>query len=323
VKNFTAFILIVSLFLLTCCEERVKSETAHRSVEITVFHAGSLSKPFKEMKKEFESEHPEVTVLLEASGSRASARKITDLKRNADVMASADEHVIRTLLMPEHADWVIRFVTNELVLIYTEKSKYYKDIAPANWHEILLRKDVNYGHSEPELDPCGYRTLFVWQLAENYYGKKGLFNELDKNRPLKNIRPKETDLLSLLEFGELDYVFIYKSVAVQHGYKYIEFPEEINLGTVAHSDFYRSAKVKLKGKTPGDFIEISGEPIVYGITVPKNGLQQEWGEKFVEFIISNRGRKIMSDNGHPVIEPAQSINFDILPEKLKKLSSEI
>jgi len=322
-KNVAAFILTVFLFSLSCCKERVKSETADRSVEITVFHAGSLAKPFKEMKKAFESEYPEVTVLLEAAGSRASARKITDLKRNADVMASADEHVIRSLLMPEHADWVIRFATSELVLIYTEKSKYYKDITSENWHEILLRKDVNYGHSQPELDPCGYRALFVWQLAEIYYEKKGLFNELDKNRPLKNIRPKETDLLSLLEFGELDYVFMYKSVALQHGYKYIEFPKDINLGSVAHSDFYRSARVKLKGKTSGDFIEVSGEPIVYGITVPKNGLQQGWGEKFVEFIISSRGRQIMSDNGHPVIEPVQSIDFDILPEKLKKLSSQI
>jgi len=292
-----------------------------RSVtEITVFHAGSLAKPFKDIKDAFEKENPNVRVLLEAAGSRACARKITDLGRNADVMASADEHVIRTLLMPEYAEWAIRFVTNEMVLIYTEKSKYHKEITKENWFEVLLKEGVNYGHSEPELDPCGYRTLLVWQLAEKYYQIPGLYEKLDAKRPKKHIRPKETDLLSLLEFGELDFVFMYRSIAKQHGYQFIELPGEINLGSVGHSEFYKDATLTLSGKTPQDKMEITGELMVYGITVPKNGLQKEWGIKLVEFIVSPTGQKIMSDNGHPVINPAESFDFDKLPQNLKKLS---
>jgi molybdate/tungstate transport system substrate-binding protein len=179
---------------------------------------------------------------------------------------------------------------------------------------------VNYGHSEPELDPCGYRTLLVWQLAEKYYQTPGLYEKLDAKRPKKHIRPKETDLLSLLEFGELDFVFMYRSIAKQHGYQFVELPGEINLSSVGNSEFYKDATVTLSGKTPQDKIEITGEPMVYGITVPKNGLQKEWGIKLVEFILSPAGQKIMSDNGHPVINPAESFDFDKLPKNLKKLS---
>ncbi len=42
-------------------------------------------------------------------------------------------------------------------------------IDAGNWHEILLRPDVQYGHSDPNSDPCGYRSLLTWQLAEKYY----------------------------------------------------------------------------------------------------------------------------------------------------------
>jgi molybdate/tungstate transport system substrate-binding protein len=312
-KVFAIFIVFVQVIFFGGCKDRSVTE-------ITVFHAGSLAKPFKDMKDAFEKENPNVRVLLEAAGSRASARKITDLKRNADVMASADEHVIRTLLMPGYADWAIRFVTNEMVLIFTEKSKYHKEITKENWFEVLLREGVNYGHSEPELDPCGYRTLLVWQLAEKHYRIPGLYDSLDAKRPKKHIRPKETDLLSLLEFGELDFVFMYRSVAIQHRYSFIELPKEINLGYVDKSEFYKQAAVTLTGKTPGEKIEITGEPMVYGITVPQNGLQKEWGIRLVEFILSPAGQKIMSDNGHPVINPAESFDFDKLPKNLKKLS---
>jgi len=35
--------------------------------------------------------------------------------------------------------------------------------------------------------------------------------------------------VALLEANAIDYMFQYKSVAIQHGLKYIELPKEINL----------------------------------------------------------------------------------------------
>jgi molybdate/tungstate transport system substrate-binding protein len=286
--------------------------------EILVLHAGSLSIPFKEMAGAFMQKYPDIKVLLEAHGSRTCARQITDLHRQADVMGSADSTVIRSLLMPEYADFCIDFTTNEMVIMYTEKSKYADTITPDNWYESLLKPEVAYGHSDPNADPCGYRAVLTWQLAEKHYKKENLYNRLTKKMPEKNIRPKETDLIALLETGELDYIFIYRSVAEQHHAKYVMLPDEINLKSAELADFYKMATLKITGKKPGEWIEKKGAPMVYGVTLPKNALNPEGGTKFIDFILGKEGREIMKKNGQPEIIPPHVDNKEKLPEALKK-----
>ncbi|HDR16752.1 MAG TPA: tungstate ABC transporter substrate-binding protein WtpA, partial [Desulfobacteraceae bacterium] len=106
---------------------------------LVMFHAGSLSVPFQAMEKAFETKYPKVDLLREASGSQGAARKVTDLKKPCDIMASADYKVIDKLLIPDAADWNIRFASNQLVLCYTEKSKFADQVNDANWYEILQR----------------------------------------------------------------------------------------------------------------------------------------------------------------------------------------
>ena len=143
-------------------------------------------------------------------------------------MASADYFVINELLIPEYATWSIRFATNEIVIAFQKKSKYSSEINDSNWMDILLRDDVIYSRSDPDSDPCGYRSVFTFMLAEKYYNKPGLTDKLiSKNREF--IRPKEVDLVALIEANAADYMFQYKSVAIQHNLKYIELPDEINL----------------------------------------------------------------------------------------------
>ena len=84
--------------------------------KLVVFHAGSLSVPFRQLAAAFRKKHPGVTVQAEAAGSRHCARKISDLGRRADVMGSADFRVVENLVMPEHATWNIRFATNEMAI---------------------------------------------------------------------------------------------------------------------------------------------------------------------------------------------------------------
>ena len=110
--------------------------------KVIIFNAGSLTIPLAKMEKAFEARYPKVDVLREAAGSRKCGRKITDLKKPCDIMASADYTVIDQLLIPTYADWNIRFATNRLVLCYTNKSKYAKEINAQNWYEILLKKGV-------------------------------------------------------------------------------------------------------------------------------------------------------------------------------------
>ena len=112
-------------------------------------------------------------------------------------MASADFKVVDKALIPKGADWNIRFASNQLVLCYTDQSRYAGEVNHSNWYEILGREDVGWGHSDPNLDPCGYRSLMVLQLAEKYYNTPSLYDRLIANRPQKNIRPKSVEHVRL------------------------------------------------------------------------------------------------------------------------------
>jgi len=81
----------ISLLWFFCI---LSTSWAGQKVVLKVFHAGSLSIPFSKMEKEFEAKYPSVDIIREASGSRKAARKITDLKKPCDIMASADYTVI-------------------------------------------------------------------------------------------------------------------------------------------------------------------------------------------------------------------------------------
>ncbi|NTV18461.1 MAG: solute-binding protein, partial [Bacteroidales bacterium] len=118
-KNFIIGILVLTVSLLAVsCRVGNKNKTdAGLSGDLIIFHAGSLSMPFKAIADTFMRIHPNVKVLAEASGSIDAARKITELGRDCDIMASADYSVIDNLLVPEYADKNIKFASNEMAIV--------------------------------------------------------------------------------------------------------------------------------------------------------------------------------------------------------------
>jgi molybdate/tungstate transport system substrate-binding protein len=323
-----ALIVMLALLLAACGPAAIPmpGETPTAAPEqpglkgtLIAFHAGSLTVPIDALTRAFQTKYPDVTFETEAAGSRTTARKISELGREADLVMSADYTVIDNLLIPDFADWNIRFARNSMVIAYTERSQYAGEINGDNWHEIITREGVVYGHSDPNADPCGYRTLLVWQLAEKHYSVPGLDAALEEHCPPENVRSKETDLIALLESGDMDYAFEYRSIAVQHGLKFIELPDEINLSMVEHADFYSQATVEVSGKEPGTTITQVGKPIVYGVTIPKNAPSPDLALEFVKFLIGPEGQTIMEEQGQPPIVPPVTGDRDALPAALRSL----
>jgi len=291
--------------------------------KLIMFHAGSLSVPFEAMEKALEAKYPNLDLLREPSGSQKAARKIAELNKPCDIMASADYNVIDKLLIPDFADWNVRFATNQLVLCYTDKSRYSNDINADNWYQVLQRKGVSWGHSDPNLDPCGYRSLMALQLAEKYYKQPGLYDKLIANRPKENIRPKSVELISLLQTGNMDYAWEYLSVAVQHGLKYIALPDQINLGDYQYDDFYAQAVVKVTGKEPGTFMDMKGKSCTYGVTLIKNAPNREAAIAFLSYMLDPKGGlKVLKEMGQPPFIPCRVPTEEMkarLPGELKGL----
>lgn len=296
-----SYILLLILFLIPGTRGQAQATKKELSGDLIIFHAGSLSVPFKEVAAAFKKLHPKVNILMESAGSVASARKITDLNRPCDIMASADYAVIDKMLVPKYADVNIKFVTNEMAIVYHEKSRMSGQINQKNWYDILLNKDVAFGRADPNADPCGYRTVMTLQLAENYYKKPGLTNRVT-SKDQQFICPKEVDLLALLESGNIDYIFLYKSVAMQHGLKYLTLPDEINLKNPRFAQQYSTAAVEINGATPGEKVTMRGEPMIYGVTILRDAPNKASAQAFLEFLLSkNQGMKIMEKNGQPAL----------------------
>ncbi|HEY3321802.1 MAG TPA: tungstate ABC transporter substrate-binding protein WtpA [Planctomycetota bacterium] len=289
------------------------------ATELIIFHAGSLSVPLKEISTRFQQLHPGVEIKAEAAGSRESARKISELGRPCDVMAAADFDVIDQLLIPQHAAFNIRFACNELGIACGAKAKMGEQITATNWAEIMLRDDVAFGRADPNADPCGYRTVMLFQLAEKHFQKPGLADKLAAKNEKRFMRPKETDLLALLESGEIDYLFIYRSVALQHKLKFLRLPDEINLSSSKRASLYAGVSVPVSGKKPGETILQKGLPIVYAVTVPAAAPHRELALAYVELLLSPEGQEIMKRNAQMPLSPAISQQFDALPESMKKL----
>lgn len=259
---------------------------------LVVFNAGSLARPLRAALDSFAALDT-VTIEQESAGSVETARKVTELGKQPDIIAVADYEVIPNFLVPGHTTWYAKFARNRMVVAYSDRSQGAKEITPENWWQVLSRPGVQVGRSDPDLDPNGYRTLLVWQLAEAHYRVPKLYQRLLLRAPSTNVRPKEADLVALLQAGELDYIWSYESIAEAAGLRYVRLPHEIDLSTPADSTLYARASVRIAGKTPEDSITIRGQPIVYGLTILSAAPHKALAERFLGYLASPAGRRVL------------------------------
>ncbi len=336
-------ILILILIAALVVGMTVYQSDSHDETKLKVICAGSLIESFYELEKEFENKHPGVDVQVEGHGSIQVIRHVTDLHKEVDVIAVADHSLIPDMMYPEYADWYIAFATNEMVIAYSNQSKYADEITSDNWYEILKRPGVTFGFSNPMLDSCGYRALMVTQLAELYYDDQTIFDdvvacnfdpaiavstnndtcivvmpEIFEHRTEKIvIRGGSIQLLAFLDYGEIDYAFQYRSMAEQHGLQFVDLPCEIDLSSTEYEDIYNKVIIQLGfQRFTSVGTERSGKPIFYAMTIPNSTQHPELAVEFVKFILSEDGQGILCDAKQPTIHPMTD-DMDNIPDELR------
>lgn len=327
--------------------------TTREKTPLVIFAAGSLILPMQEVEKAFEKSHPDIDVKLEFHGSIQVLRHSSELHEPIDLVMSADHALIPMLMYSQnmpgtdipYASWSMKFATNSMSLAYTPQSRYADEITPDNWFEILGREDVRIGLSDPRFDASGYRTLMLLKLAEKLYGKEGIFSSVFSGQfttPIRDLdrleqttilvpevletrsgskiflRGSSIQLLSLLESGDIDYAFEYRSVIEQHNLEEVVLPDEINMGSPDHLQDYEKMVVKLDFQR---FMTVEpvfkGEVIAYGLTIPANAPHPEAAELFIQFLLGEEGKGIMAANHHPLLDPISVDHYENLPVSLQ------
>jgi molybdate/tungstate transport system substrate-binding protein len=332
---------------------------------LAIFHAGSLAVPFADLADEFEGLNPEVDVVLTSGGSATlinnAIAQVDAGESPPDIIASADYKLIPDKMYAgSYADWYIAFATNAVVLCYRDNAPGSDNITSGNrtWYDVLRNDAVSYGHSDPDQDPCGYRTLMVVQLAQAYYCDNatdfgltpdpiadGLYDALipggdyDRGRTggqnltarpggsEEVVSAKSVDLITALEAGSLDYAFEYLSVAMQHDLNYIELNDYINLSRISLElpgveEFYTTAYVWII-KTPGPpptYSKQTGSAIVYGVTIPLGAENEAGAAEFIYILLSSSGKYVMEvENYQPMLDPPICDHPENLPTLLQPL----
>jgi molybdate/tungstate transport system substrate-binding protein len=284
-------------------------------VTLTIFAAGTLAVPFRQVSALFEKQYPNVTVQAQFGGSVMMAKKITDLHQDADLLAVADYNVIPKYMFgtPPHASWYAGFARNAITFVYTDKSKFANEINPQNWYKVLARPGVEIGRSNPDTDPSGYQTVQMLNLAEKFYNEPGLEQKILANAPLTNMRDTETSLISALQLGQIDYLAIYRSDALQHHLKFIDLPAKIDLSDPAQSAYYRNGVAHTKNGA------LDGKPIVYAATVVNGSKNAAMAVKYTALLLGRQGQAVMKANGFGTFSPAYAVHTEAMPAELKTL----
>ncbi|HUC61572.1 MAG TPA: extracellular solute-binding protein [Alphaproteobacteria bacterium] len=278
--------------------------------KLTIFAAGTLAVPFRTIDRAFEAKNANVAVQPQFGGSVKMAKQITELHMPADILAVADYNVIPKYLFgangkPRLADWYVGFARNAITFVYTPKSKFASEIDAKNWYKILARRGVEIGRSDPDTDPSGYQTVQMLALAAKYYHAPGLASSVLANAPLKNMRDTETSLIAALQLGQIDYLAIYRSDALQHRLKFLDLPSEINLSDPTHAAFYKTGIAHTKNGA------LEGKPIVYALTIPSVAPHPALAAKYIAYLLGPEGRKVLAADGFGTFEPAYAVGTKV------------
>ena len=258
----------------------------------------------------------------EAQGSLGAAQMIRDHLRTPDVFISADPLVNTSLLMgPQNGNlvrWFTVVASSQLVLAYNPHSKFAGKFqeAAANkllWYEVLEIPGVRFGRGDPSIDPKGYRTLFLFQLAGKHYHRADIPRLLGDPMNPAQVFP-EVVLMARVESGQFDAGIFYKHEILAHHLPYIELPLEINLGDPRFSDLYGQETYT----TPSGR-RVAGAPILFTITIPESARHRDAALVFARFLLASE--ELLKQFGFGSVEHHTAGDATQVPVEVRSLVS--
>jgi molybdate/tungstate transport system substrate-binding protein len=284
---------------------------------VQVDRASTLTAPFDALARSL----PALDCRQRSGGSRFLLQSDVDLKQPVDVLAVADVQLFEKPVSPAQTTrfpWWSIFAGNEIGIAYTPRSHGADKINATNWPHILQQSDVQTGYADPELDPEGYNTVLTWTLGESYYNLPGLAAKLRSFIPQKNIRGDSTQLIALLNSGELDYAWEYRSVAEQHHLQFLRLPKEVNLSDPSLAATYKTACLDLHHG--GQVQQHCGRPILYAIAIAADTPHPEAATQFVQALYDNAGKNALQAASQQPLPVQIGGNTAAAPDWLKSLA---
>jgi molybdate transport system substrate-binding protein len=179
---------------------------------LTVFAASSLTRVFGELEKAYETDHPDVDVVISFDSSSTLAAQVTE-DAPADVLATADQQSMQVIVDAADADGDPKlFATNTMAIVTPPDN-------PAGIESIDDLAGSDFVVCDPSA-PCG-------AVAAEILDNAGV-----KATPA-SLEDKVTAVLSKVTLGEADAGLVYVSDAQGAGddVNTVDIPDDVNAVT--------------------------------------------------------------------------------------------
>lgn len=221
-----------------------------------------------------------------AAGSNKIANEIKGGLRRGDVFISASPKV-NTSLMGDangnHVTWYVKFAESPLLIGYNPKSRFANDFRTKPWNEVLLEPGLRLGRTDPKLDPKGAFTIQLMTEAATKYNHPDFVEKtLGAPENPAQVLPEET-LVGRLQSGQLDAGFFYST---------------------------ETSDLKIPSVRPAPELKISAN---YTLTILNDAPNAAGAARFVNFLLSAEGRKLLAEHGVDVVQPVVTGNAQAIP----------
>lgn len=337
---FTMVPLVLAAFLIFGAVS-AQAACAPDVPQVIIFHAGGLINAFNKVEPAFTAATG-ICVNDQAYGSLDMVRQATAGGLVADIIAPADYLDIDLFLKEAgYADYDILFAKSKMVLAYLESdvvtAKGYKIAegtpfnppgsvpnAVADWYNILLKPDVTIAGSHLYLDPSAYRGPMIFRLAQTYYGVPNLYDNLLKHYL---VTPQAGAPAGTFALGKnFNFQLTYErnaqaTASTNPDYRYVNLPDEINLGSDAKNRYYQHAVIVVPDLFGTGLVPLPASRVIFGATVLKNAPNKDNAVKFLQFLLGPDGQVFLTTYGPDPISPAVVSHEDYrkLPKALRSL----
>lgn len=237
-------------------------------LRLNIFCAGVSLKLVMKTAEEWNRIHPDLPAAVTPGGSVDLVRECMG-GEPCDLLISADDAIIRSMMLPEHAGGYRIWAGNKIVVMG-------EDITNENWAEKLTAADATFKHHNPYGDPGGYRAVMAMLLADCHL--PGLSDRL-MNHPGHYGMERDPGPFGILK--QVKYEFAYYSGAKLSGRNFAELPAIMDLSDPALAEEYARVSFAVDEKN-----RVTATPIAHALTIPKASLHREAAREFAGMFLA-------------------------------------
>lgn len=234
-----------------------------------------------------------------AGGSFELAREIAQVGGTDLFLSVSSSSLTRQYLGNRSSGWALAIASDQLVIAYsraTEENqaalsaihlfqKAYEENSTALYasaFENLTSGNVKVGISNASEDPAGLRAWLALEIAGYLYeNNTQYFVQRAQESGAVVSSTSAAELVSPLEYGDIQFLFIYRSAAISKGLPYLQLPDSIGQGNVSLSSFYSQFQYRTSGGI------MRGSPILLYLTVIAGSPFQSESYRFINITVQD------------------------------------